>query len=178
MNPNQKKELKKLLDEREKLREKMNNLLKKKLEEPYLEPKKETKKKEPKKKEPKKKVESKLKKYRYSFDILSKEVQDDNMEREDLVKKNKELLSNVYIARVGFKGEGLVRDMNFLRYLVVRGSSSGGYTPKQAKETSSYFLSKTKDLLKQLKNVKVGGGEKNDKIFKIGELRVLVPVKK
>jgi predicted RNA methylase len=51
MNPNQKKELKKLLDERERLREKMNNLLKKKLEEPK---KAEPKKAEPKKAEPKK----------------------------------------------------------------------------------------------------------------------------
>jgi len=52
----------------------------------------------------------------------------------------------------------------------------GGLTPKQAKETSSYRLSQIKDLLKQLKNFKVGGGKENDKQFKIGELKVLVPI--
>ena len=127
---------------------------------------------------PKKEPKKETKKYRYSFDISPKEVQDDQMEMEDLVKKNKELLSNVYIARVGYKGEKLVRDMNFLLYLYKRASNNSGYTPKQKKQSSSHFLSRTKDLLKQLKNVKVGGEEANDKLFKIGELKVLVPVKK
>lgn len=141
---------------------------------------KEEAKKEPKKKPVNKKTEQpkkETKKYKYPFDISSKEVQDDNMEIEDLIKKNKELLSKVYISRIGFKGKGRVRDINFLSYINIRLNESG-LPPKEAKETSSYRLFQIKDLLKQLKNLKVGGEKSNDKEFKIGELIVLVPIKK
>tara|TARA_R110000803_G_scaffold8002_1_gene25747 strand:- start:20 stop:1420 length:1401 start_codon:yes stop_codon:yes gene_type:complete len=133
-----------------------------------------------KKKQVNKKTEQpkkETKKYAYSFDISSKEEQDDIMEIEDLIDKNKELLSKVYISRIGFKGKGRVRDINFLSYINIRLNESG-LPPKEAKEISSYRLFQIKDLLKQLKNVKVGGNKDNDKEFKIGELRVLVPIKK
>jgi len=104
-----------------------------------------------------------------------REAKDDIIEIYDLIKKNKELFSNVYIARIGYRGEGITRDMDYLAYMNIR-LNQGGLNPKEAKETSSYFLSQIKDLLKQLKNVKVGGGKENDKQFKIGELKVLVPI--
>ena len=162
MNPDQKKELKKLLDERERLKQKELKLLKKKVEDLKAKDKlKPAPKKEAPKPAPKKETK----------ELLNDEI----MEIEDLIEKNKELLSKVYISRIGYTGGRRVRDINYLSYVNIR-LQEGGLTPKQAKETSSYRLSQIKDLLKQLKNFKVGGGKENDKQFKIGELKVLVPI--
>lgn len=179
MNPNQKKELKKLLDEREKLREKLNKLLKKKIEK--LDKKPQPEPKPAKKPEPKKEIS---RKYRYDFDLVKKDIQDDYMDIEDLMKKNKKLLSNIYISRIGFKkGDPLIPDTNYFLYLDRRMSTIlSGDVQKRKRQAVEHYLSQVKSVIKQVKNLSIDDRDiyKRDKKYKqikARELSLLVPIK-
>jgi hypothetical protein len=180
MNPNQKNEKQKLIDEREQLRKKLNELLKKKVEEldksTKVAPEPEPKKPQP---EPKK---EKSRKYRYSFDIQPKDIQDDLMDLEDLIKKNEKIFENIYIRRNGFRrGDPDIPDISYLLYLDKRLNLSG-LDKEQERQSLDYYISQVKSVIKQVKNLSIDDRDifkwnKEYKPIKAQELRLLVPIK-